>query len=377
MIGNMVTPGPKRLESIQALRGIAALLVLFFHLAAFQKQMAEGNPSDISLTSGIWDNGWAGVDLFFVISGFIMVYVTQNRGRTLRDVGQFVFSRVTRIYPLWWVCAGIMSLYFLLTYGMPAAPDRVANSSEAITYAIKSFLLLPQSSEPMLGLGWTLIHEMFFYIVFACMLFLPRKYLMAALICWVVFTVIGSQFIRPAAFGRTFAELAVSPYSLEFIAGGFAGYFISTHRIFMPIAIMSVGFVSAVLALLLFPYDGEASYTIRRVAIFTLPFMCLVYGAAGSEMRDQLKTPQWLSRLGDWSFSLYLTHYIVLVTLRRIYRLFFPENLWVGALGVWDNVIFALLALTLSIVTASVFYNLIERPSLKFFRRKKLKIRSP
>ena len=92
---------PKRLESVQALRGVAALLVLFYHLASFQRQMAEENRDDILLTSGIWDNGWAGVDLFFVISGFIMVYVTRNSGRTLKDVGRFMASRITRIYPLW------------------------------------------------------------------------------------------------------------------------------------------------------------------------------------------------------------------------------------------------------------------------------------
>jgi len=83
--------------------------------------------------------------------------------------------------------------------------------------------------------------------------------------------------------------------------------------------------------------------------------------------------PAWLSRLGDWSYSLYLTHYIVLVSLRRLYRMVFPESLWVGAPGIWDNLVFALLAFALSIITASVFYSFVERPSLKFFKRIKSK----
>lgn len=369
MTGQDIITLPKRLESIQALRGIAALLVLLFHMAAFQGQMAEANPADVRLVSGIWDNGWAGVDLFFVISGFIMVYVTRNSGRSLRDVGQFIISRVTRIYPLWWVCAGIMALYFWLTYGMPAAPDRVAGPREAISYAVKSFMLIPQQAEPILGLGWTLIHEMFFYIVFACLLFLPRKSLPLLLVIWAVLTIIAAQFIRPAAFGRSFVELAASPLSLEFIAGGLAGYLISVRRVFQPKLFFISGVVLACLGLLLFPEDGKNSYTVLRVAIFTLPFICLTYGWVGCELKGSWKIPSWLSRLGDWSYSLYLTHYIVLVTLRRIYRMMLPEEFWVGAPGIWDNLIFAILALSLSVITASVFYSCIERPSLKFFKR--------
>jgi len=362
---------PQKLESIQGLRGIAAVLVLVFHMASFQRQMARGNAYDISLVSGIWDNGWAGVDLFFVISGFIMVYVTQNTGQSFKDVGRFIISRVTRIYPLWCVCAGIMTLYFWLTYGMPAAPDRVADTSEAMVYAVKSFMLIPQQSEPILGLGWTLIHEMFFYVVFAALLVLPRKHLPLALAIWAVLTLVGAQFILPAAFGRTIAELAASPLSLEFIAGGFAGYCISINKIFKPKFFFIIGVILACLGLLFFPDDGETSNTVLRVAIFTLPFMCLTYGWVGCELNESWRTPKWLSRLGDWSYSLYLTHYIVLVTLRRIYRMMFPEELWVGAPGIWDNLVFAALALALSIITASIFYSFIERPSLKFFKRNK------
>ena len=363
---------PKRLETVQGLRGFAALLVLLFHMASFQRQMAEGNAGDIALVSGIWDHGWAGVDLFFVISGFIMVYVTRNSGRTLKDIGRFIFLRITRIYPLWWVCAGIMALYFWVTYGIPAAPDRVADSREAIAYAAKSFMLIPQKSEPILGLGWTLIHEMFFYTVFACLLFLPRKYLPFGLMIWAALTIIGAQFIQPAAFGRSLMELAASPMSLEFIAGGFAGYLISINKIIKPKVFLIMGVILACLGLIFFPNSGKISFTVGRVAIFTVPFLFLTYGWVGCELQEGWSAPKWLSRLGDWSYSLYLTHYIVLVALRRIYRMMFPEGLWVGAPGIWDNLIFAVLALVLSVITASVFYNFIERPSLRFF--KKLKV---
>ncbi|MEP3889824.1 MAG: acyltransferase [Hellea sp.] len=360
---------PKRLNSIQALRGVAALLVLFFHMAEFQRQMAEGNPYDTALVSGIWDRGWAGVDLFFIISGFIMVYVTRQTGRSFADIRNFIVARVTRIYPLWWVCAGIMAVYFLMTYGMLAAPDRVEGPSEAFAYAARSFLLIPQEVPPLLGLGWTLIHEMFFYIVFAGLLFLPRKYLPWALSAWAILTVIGSQFIAPAAYARNFMELVASPLSLEFIAGGFAGYLVTRGKIVATKALVIGGAALVFLALFFFPYVELGTYTTSRVAMFAVPFLLLTYGWVCCELKGQLKAPKWLSKLGDWSYSLYLTHYIVLVTLRRIYRLVFPDDLKVGAAGIIDNVIFALLALGLSIITAAIFYNLIERPSLKLFKK--------
>lgn len=360
---------PKRLNSIQALRGVAALLVLFFHMAEFQRQMAEGNPSDIALLSGIWDRGWAGVDLFFVISGFIMVYVTRQTGRSFADIRSFIVSRVTRIYPLWWVCAGIMAMYFWITYGMLAAPDRVEGAGEAFAYAAKSFLLIPQEVPPLLGLGWTLIHEMFFYLIFAGLLFLPRKYLPWALSAWAMITVIGSQYVTPAAYARNLTELVASPLSLEFIAGGFAGYCVTHGKNLSSKALVYGGAVLFVLTLFFFPAIELGTYTTSRVAMFTVPFLLLTYGWVCCEIKGQLKAPKWLSTLGDWSYSLYLTHYIVLVTLRRIYRMVVPDELKVGAAGVVDNFIFAVLALLISIATAAIFYNFIERPSLKLFKK--------
>jgi len=363
---------PKRLDSIQCLRGIAALLVLFFHLAEFQREMAVGNAADIALTFGIWDSGWAGVDLFFVISGFIMVYVTRETGRSFGDVRKFLTSRITRIYPLWWVCAGIMMVYFWVTYGIPAAPDRIAGPNEAAIYAFKSMLLIPQDAPPILGLGWTLIHEMFFYLIFALILFLPKKYLLPAFIAWAMLTVAGSFLISPVAYGRNIPELLASPFSLEFIAGGLAGWLVNRGRFAAPHLCFYGGAILAILGFVVVHENGALSHTLSRVAIFTLPFFLLVYGATGREIIAGRLYPLWLTRLGDWSYSLYLTHYIVLVTLRRIYRMAAPDSLKVGAEGALDNVVFAVLALAISIVTAAVFYAIIERPAVKFFKQRRV-----
>jgi len=285
----------------------------------------------------------------------------------------FLVSRITRIYPLWWVCAGIMAIYFYVTYGMPAAPDRIAGTDEAVVYAAKSLLLFPQQAPPLLGLGWTLIHEMFFYVIFAFILFLPRQYLLTALAVWGTATLAGSFAIRPADYGRNILELATSPLSLEFIAGAVAGWLVSQCRFVMPNLFIGAGVIGVLLGFALFPNNGETNYTVVRVAIFTLPFLCLVYGCVGAEIRSGVVFPDWLVKLGDWSYSLYLTHFIVLVALRRLYRIYAPDSLEVGAEGVMDNLVFAVLTLTISIISAAIFYTCIERPAINFFRARRQK----
>jgi len=165
-----------RLSSIQALRGIAALLVLVFHIAEIQRSVIGTGPDTIWL-SGWWNGGYSGVDLFFVISGFIMVYVTQNKAGSWRHSLQFLYARIVRIYPVWWVFSGIMALYFWQAYGVPADIERANISGGLGAYLLRSVLLLPQAAVPVLGLGWSLIHEVYFYLVFALILCVPRRYL--------------------------------------------------------------------------------------------------------------------------------------------------------------------------------------------------------
>jgi len=100
----------RRLDNIQALRGIAAVLVVFYHIALFLREGAW--PGVSGYPTGIWDQGWVGVDLFFVISGFIMVWTTRDIQRGVGTAANFLWRRALRIYPLWWICAAVMAVYF-------------------------------------------------------------------------------------------------------------------------------------------------------------------------------------------------------------------------------------------------------------------------
>lgn len=220
----MSSTDKQKLLSVQALRGIAALLVVLFHLNAMFR---EGAPWSRDIGE-FWARGFAGVDMFFVISGFIMVYVTRDLAPSLKAAGRFLYDRITRIYPLWWAFALLMMAYFYTAYGSPAPPDKAAGNA-VLPYIAKSLFLLPQASDPVLGVGWTLIHEMLFYILFAAGLLLPRKILPIWLGLWTAIIIVAAFVMATQPLhAKNMVQLFVSPLNVEFILGAFTALWLTS-----------------------------------------------------------------------------------------------------------------------------------------------------
>lgn len=369
------TSSQRRLLSVQALRGFAAILVLFLHCAALQRDgLAPERTAEAALLKGFWDQGYAGVDLFFVISGFIMVYVTQNHVPSLREAGRFLYSRASRIYPLYWACTSVMILYFMASYGIPASPTLANGDYNLALYTAKSLLLLPQSAMPVLGVGWTLIHEMYFYLVFAGILLLPRRYMLYCLGAWAALILGVRIVVTPDSYAKSIFAVVSSPLTLEFIAGALMGYLI-TRKIWLAPKIITVIAAGLVLAALV--YDHY--FNVNRVWLYTIPFALLVYGVSAMEHLDRIHVPQWMVTLGDWSYSLYLTHMLVFLAIRRILRMLsphLPEAIRLQAVGAWDNIFFAVITLVSAIVFSALSYRFVEQPLLRvtkrFSKRKRL-----
>ena len=267
----------QRLDSIQALRGIAAMLVLIFHIADFQQEYLIADSPDYQLTLGFWNYGYNGVDLFFVISGFIMVYVTRDILPSLHSAKHFLWSRITRIYPLWWICAAIMTTYFYLTYGIPAVPDLIASRDEAWSYAVKSFLLLPIDTTPVLGVGWTLIHEMFFYVIFAFSLLFLRKNRVWILLIWAGLVVIVNSVFGHNNGLNAIYNLALNPMSLEFIAGAFAAMaLLKYQRMILPKSLCWIIIASVISYMAFMMSSGfelkDTDIDLQRTLFYALPF---------------------------------------------------------------------------------------------------------
>ena len=130
-----------KIDSIQVLRFFAAFSVMMVHLPVFE--------------FGIW-----GVDIFFVISGFIMMYVTENNEKF------FLLKRIFRIVPLYWILTlGVFALAIFV-------PDVLNNTTANIVHLIKSLFFIPFDKNgtghfPILFLGWTLNFEVIFYFLFS------------------------------------------------------------------------------------------------------------------------------------------------------------------------------------------------------------------
>ena len=156
--------GPAKLESLQIVRALAAFMVVFHHSQATALMISK-----VDWPQMVW--GAAGVDVFFVISGFIMVYVSENRrARPLR----FMYDRVVRIMPNYWLATGVaVALALTATFWpYPIKPSYVLNSAFLIPE------LRPGTTgdySPLVFPGWSLRFEFYFYAIFSLALLLHRS----------------------------------------------------------------------------------------------------------------------------------------------------------------------------------------------------------
>lgn len=355
-----------RLHNIQALRGLAALSVLLFHIYELHRQARPQN-----IGGGFpefFSNGYMGVDLFFVISGFIMVYVTRSTRHGASGARAFIYARITRIYPTWWIFASIMALYFWINYGVPVDIARLEPNQSVFKYLLKSFFLIPQTGVPVLGLGWSLIHEMYFYAVFGILLFLPKRYFLKALWGWAGIILIGTTIGLAQPQATDLVSLIMSPLTFEFMAGAGVGWLIcrgETRR--SKICIL----MACLMLLALFSPWGlswDDTLPFGRVILFTVPLALIVYGAASLEITHSVHAPQWLVQIGDYSYSLYLSHILVLSALKRIMPM---TGLKFTNISVWDEIIFLSLGVVASLGVAAFSYHYMERPLIRAFRQNK------
>ncbi|ENV34777.1 Exopolysaccharide production protein ExoZ [Acinetobacter gerneri DSM 14967 = CIP 107464 = MTCC 9824] len=153
------------LNNIQLLRAFAAINVVFFHIIGISVQY--GMPATNFLFMKDW--GQNGVDIFFVISGFIMVYIQSKKRKAPLD---FFRNRVERIVPIYWILTALLCvLYFIL-------PSAFANTELNLNKMFFSVLFLENlvnNKLPVLYVGWTLEYEMLFYFIFALCLFIRKQ----------------------------------------------------------------------------------------------------------------------------------------------------------------------------------------------------------
>jgi peptidoglycan/LPS O-acetylase OafA/YrhL len=195
---------PKVLPGLHAIRGLAALAVLVHHVNfCAEKQFADpAFPIGVAL-------GWFGVDVFFVLSGFIMAYTTMKTERRGAAVGRFVVARAGRIYPPYWAAVGLMAF---LTWLFPTFLR--LNASGAWVYDL---LLLPAAQAPALGRAWTLIFEVSCYALFAVLLLAAAQRRLLLVVLWAGAVISAALLLEGPK--NPLIGVVANPLVLEFLAG--------------------------------------------------------------------------------------------------------------------------------------------------------------
>lgn len=344
------------------MRGLAMLLVVLVHL-----QASEAQHSSDPLLPWASQFGIMGVDIFFVISGFIMVTVTQDHPYPWRSALHFLLHRLMRIYPAYWLASLALLLASVLL------PITTSSPVQDIAFVLKSFLLWPQAQMPLLAVGWTLVHELFFYIVFTALLCLSTRWRSIALALWAVATVASYLHWHPPAWQPVWVVLT-SPLTLEFIAGCFLAQCLQhrslrhrplQHRPLQhPAYVLLTGVLATAASWMhwSWTHPGTLPGEMMRVVYFLPPSLLLLAGAIGLEQRTRT-LPHWLAAAGDASYSIYLTHVPCIAAMAMLWRWFAPQAGWV------DNAMTVSITLGATILFGVLFSRCIEKPLLHYSRR--------
>jgi exopolysaccharide production protein ExoZ len=343
----------KKLQNIQALRGIAVLVVVLFHLYLIEKKYGGAN----TILPDWLQFGMFGVDLFFVISGFVMVTVTRGKFQQTRQALLFLYHRVSRIYPLYWVYTTLALLVFIIQ------PSWVNSSQGNQINILASYLLLPDDILPLVQVGWTLIHEIYFYLVFfLIMLLLPEKLLIGTMIVWgIVISIFGSTSGNPTY------NLITHPLTLEFLAGCIlAVHYHNAKDLkvngYWLVAIAGVGLFAAV-----FGYAHYESQTAAapegwwRVLYYGIPATVIVFCITHAERKNVILHGA-LVQSGNASYSIYLSHLFTINVVGRVWSIFAVDS-------IFDNIIALLVAFIAVIVAGFISYWYIETPLLNLTRK--------
>ncbi len=280
-----------KLVGIEAARGFAAFLVVCVHSG--NHIMKDNGTLPLG---GMTAFAHAGVDLFFVISGFIILFVHQH------DLGQpgrflnYAQRRISRIYPAYWVV-------LLLT-----AADKARKQMPELSQIAWDALLLPEPT-PIFDIAWTLQHEMVFYVLFAIAI-VHRRLGLTLFAAWFIVIMAGIVGIVPPQDGGLVR--LTSFFNILFFFGLGCAWVVRRHRIPAPALLATLGlgcFLAAGVLENIGRMNGHG------------PLARLVYGAAAAallvglvelERQNRLRVPRFMVVIGDATYAIYLFHLLIM-----------------------------------------------------------------
>ncbi len=321
-----------RLHNIQYMRALAALLIVYVHA---RHQVA-------GYADYLVDFGSIGVDLFFVISGFIMVWIARDSDTPL----SFISKRVQRIAPLYWSATLLMaSIVFLF-------PALFKTAVFSIEHLVKSLLFIPHYSPgliekigPLLHPGWTLNYEMYFYSVFALSLFAPKRFRLVTILGVILALFCVSVFWNSQNFA--IFDFWGNSIVFEFVAGALIGTLYRSG--------VRLNKITSILFLLGSALSYFTLIGLPRGLSNGVPALLFFVGF----LNLNLPFVRWANKLGDSSYSLYLSHLFVMGGCRALLPTYLGD-------GLFAAISFVLLSACLSILVGLFVYSYIETGLLKW-----------
>jgi peptidoglycan/LPS O-acetylase OafA/YrhL len=347
----MAVAKPEKLHDLQALRAVAAGLVVVDHaIMAIRPEPYQ---------PFAWYLGFLGVSVFFVISGFIMAAATTGESGPA-DAIRFMLKRIIRIAPLYWLATlAAMALH----HDDPAKADTVR--------LIKSLLFIPAASpgggdvRPILGQGWTLNLEMMFYGLLALAIAAPTRRKLAVLVGAIVIIVAAGVGLKPLGDTRepttafTFASQALI---LLFAAGALVGA--ARERLPLkkpPHAIAAATGILAFVAGAFVLSGGGSPFTVGMTLCGWLAAITATALCALAANQSHPTVTRLFERAGDASFSVYLIHPFLIGRFSAIWRTAFHGR---------GEYAFIATSLLLAFACGGVVYAVVERPLTRWLRRR-------
>ena len=327
------------LQTLQAGRALAAISVAAFHLSI---TMGVDRYGGVPVFQEFTKHGSRGVDFFFVLSGFIILFAHVGDIGKPRAWGEYIYRRFVRLYPIYWLYTGGFVLLLALGLGTQAElPESVGDWLSSIT------LIRVSDGSPPLPVAWTLFHEVAFYATFSLLILNKRLgvavFAIAACACIAFYH-------YPLPEERTPFNVYTAAYNLYFLLG--MGAYWLFRRGGRGVAEFAIGACIFVLTLM----NMDLPYKLSPL-LLAFGLALIVAGATKLERAGSIKVPRFLAFIGNASYTLYLVHLAIEGLLLKIA---IKSHLY-QALGPYVTY---LLVLAATVSAGCLAYAVIERPLL-------------
>ncbi|WP_374547795.1 acyltransferase family protein, partial [Rhodoblastus sp.] len=336
------------------MRGIAALAVAFYHTHVILSMKEYGG---YEIFGSVANLGWIGVNFFFVLSGFIILFAHSGDIGNKASIGRYFWRRVARVYPIYWIFLTlfvVMAMRGIGSHGVDLSP-------RALFSAYSLFQIMDAPPLP-LKVAWTLLLEMKFYIVFAALI-LWRRAGVVIMALWALAILLRNT-VEPFP---DFAELGpdwglLSIWNIYFLFGMAACWVATRVTNALGPFVLALGVALLGYTLIGAPGQELAMRMPPLLTQFAIGFAAIIVGAVLCERRYGWRFPKWSLLLGDASYSIYLVHSMAISAIAMI-------NAKLGHGHLPPAILFGG-ALSVSVAAGVVVHLMIEKPILRLTRGK-------